>query len=192
MAIMFAMMLFVLGVGLLGGIALITSVLIGIIREHDYPRKNGGNGTHQGSMNESWNKRWRYLLKMVRANALRCMGAMSTLGCGGMLLLFLIAVIATWRLDRSVDTSQTVTAGLFALAFLGVPTFLFAWLWRSSAKAAKAIPYVPPVREQIAALPADEVLLRGSDPPVARPDELLRAARQGTQTGAEELMRPID
>ena len=39
--------------------------------------------------------------------------------------------------------------------------------------------YVPPVAEQIAALPAEEILLRGSDQPAATPDELLRAAHEG-------------
>lgn len=51
------------------------------------------------------------------------------------------------------------------------------------------VAYVPPVREQIAVLPADEVLLRGSDHPAAAPEELLRAAQQVTETASEELLR---
>jgi len=49
--------------------------------------------------------------------------------------------------------------------------------------------YVPPVAEQIAALSADEILLRGSDEPAIGPEELLRAARAGTAEQAEELLR---
>lgn len=45
------------------------------------------------------------------------------------------------------------------------------------------------IREQIATLPADEVLLRGSDQPTSSPYELLRVAQAGTQTGEEELLR---
>jgi hypothetical protein len=51
------------------------------------------------------------------------------------------------------------------------------------------LPYVPTVTEQIAALSADEILLRGSDEPAIGPEELLRAARAGTAEQAEELLR---
>ena len=57
---------------------------------------------------------------------------------------------------------------------------------RRSAK----LSHVPPVSEQLAARPAAEVLLRGSDQPAAAPDELLRAAREGADTDAEESLRP--
>lgn len=50
--------------------------------------------------------------------------------------------------------------------------------------------YVPPVEEQLANLPLEDVLLRGSDQPVATPAELLRAARPGMKTEVEELLRP--
>ena len=53
-----------------------------------------------------------------------------------------------------------------------------------------AIPYVPPVAEQIAALPVADVRVRGSDQPAATPEELLRAAQAGTAEPAEELLRP--
>jgi len=54
----------------------------------------------------------------------------------------------------------------------------------------RSISYVPPAREQIAALPANEILVRGCDQPSARPEELLRAARNGMDGRADELMRP--
>ena len=52
---------------------------------------------------------------------------------------------------------------------------------------------VPPVAEQLAALRADEVLLRGSFQPAPEPSELLRAARESNQMDAElELLRSTD
>ena len=53
----------------------------------------------------------------------------------------------------------------------------------------KAILYVPPVAIQLAALPAEAILVRGCDQPAAEPSELLRAAREGEATVAEELVR---
>ena len=54
------------------------------------------------------------------------------------------------------------------------------------------IPYVPPVAEQTAALPAEDILLRGSDRPAANPAELLRAAHAGMAGPAGELLRSTD
>jgi hypothetical protein len=51
------------------------------------------------------------------------------------------------------------------------------------------VPYVPTVAEQIAALPAEEVLLRSSDQPIPLPEELLRPAHAGAGDMAEELLR---
>ena len=48
---------------------------------------------------------------------------------------------------------------------------------------------LPPVDQQITALPADVVLLRCSDRPAVASDELLRAARDGAEVDAEELLR---
>ena len=52
------------------------------------------------------------------------------------------------------------------------------------------LPHVPTVREQLAALPAVEVLLRGSDRMGAATDELLRGARPELETERGELLRP--
>lgn len=56
-------------------------------------------------------------------------------------------------------------------------------------KQAKEVPYVPPVREQAAALPAEEVLVRGSERPAPATDELVRAAAAADPVAAEELLR---
>ena len=67
---------------------------------------------------------------------------------------------------------------------------MFRRLKNYEMRRAASISYVPPVREQIAALSAEEVLVRASDPPTATPMELPRAAHEATQTAAEELLRP--
>jgi len=53
----------------------------------------------------------------------------------------------------------------------------------------RALPYVPPVAEQVAKLPADAVLVRGSDRPSATPEELLRVASESNSRAGEELLR---
>jgi hypothetical protein len=54
---------------------------------------------------------------------------------------------------------------------------------------AKDLPYVPPVAEQLAALPANEILLRRSERPIVQRDEFLRAAQAGSTTVTKELLR---
>ena len=68
--------------------------------------------------------------------------------------------------------------------------FMCAAAWRRLSTKVRSIPYVPPIAKQPATLPAGEVLLRSSDQPAAGADELLRAAVQGAETEATELLRP--
>jgi len=64
--------------------------------------------------------------------------------------------------------------------------------WSKSARAkANSLPYVATVEQQIANLPAQDVLLRGSDQPLAARDELLRAARERAEGDTDELLRPL-
>lgn len=53
----------------------------------------------------------------------------------------------------------------------------------------EALPCVPPVREQLAVLPADEVLLRGSEMSAAAAAELLRAAHNADNSSDDGLLR---
>ena len=79
---------------------------------------------------------------------------------------------------------------LLALCFgLGISgmTLFFALLSRSSIREARTLPSLPP--EQIAALPADQILVRGSEEPATIPEELLRAATKGTAIPSQELLR---
>jgi len=54
------------------------------------------------------------------------------------------------------------------------------------------LPVVPPVRAQVAQLPAEEVLLRGSEAGAAQQGELLRAASEAPDTPQEDLLRSSD
>ena len=62
-------------------------------------------------------------------------------------------------------------------------------MWFKSVTKLEAIPYVPPVAEQLAALPANEILVRGSDEPAAAASELVRPASD-RETVSDELLRP--
>lgn len=71
----------------------------------------------------------------------------------------------------------------------GVVVGIVGSFWCYEAKArANSIAYIPPVRQQLPTLPADEVLLRGSQVPSASPEELLRSV-DCVETPAEELLR---
>jgi len=66
---------------------------------------------------------------------------------------------------------------------------LFARLFRTAANKSKCLPYVPPVKAQIANLPFCDVLVRSSEQPAASAEELLRAARPRDSKPEEELLR---
>jgi hypothetical protein len=120
----------------------------------------------------------------------------------GVTALFLISICSGFGLcgaylaysiffsSQGADLPWTLPAYLLAIP----AAFVLggAFVARHCVKKATAIPYVPPVREQLAWLPADEVLLRGSDEPAATADELLRAAAHATETPAEELLRATE
>ena len=78
------------------------------------------------------------------------------------------------------------------LSGLGIICGLGGWLFLASLEKTVSLPHVPPVREQIAALSAEEILVRGSNEPAAAPRELLRAAHEGTEMAVEELLRQGD
>lgn len=140
-------------------------------------------------MEDAVKKRQDYLRKRAVANTLQLVGAVTTIGCGLIWLLSLVGIIAGVSASLSL-LPALLGAGLLALPSLGAATLLASGFWHSSAEAAKSIPYVPPVHEQLAALPADEVLLRGSRQPAAAPDELLRAADPVPVVSHRELLRP--
>ena len=84
------------------------------------------------------------------------------------------------------DTRQALTFLILA-SVAGSGTVGFRMGIRRARRAAN-IAYIPPVRPDI--LPADEILVRGSEePPVVQSTVLVRAS-QGIETPKEELLRP--
>jgi len=55
---------------------------------------------------------------------------------------------------------------------------------------ARQLTVVPPVQEQMAALPADEILVRSSEEPASSAEELLRSADNSRELGRNDLLRP--
>lgn len=138
-------------------------------------------------------KRRDYLFRKARANTLAygvgCATVCLTLFAAaiGIPLLFFTVGVAVYGGDGRL---ATVVFGLFVLlALVSGAAYCGSRLYQQCDRNARFIPYVPPVREQIADLPADEVLLRGADLPTAAVGELLRPAREGEVTASEELLR---
>ena len=115
----------------------------------------------------------------------------------------------------AVSVLGTIVCGLGTIYLLGYAISRPAWLlagaigavltWWSARMAARyyrflvearrelaELPVVPPVRAQVAQLPAEEVLLRGSEAAAAQQGELLRAADKGSDTPKDDLLRASD
>ena len=103
--------------------------------------------------------------------------------------LSLLLIVFVLKLAGQPGTMSNTQFVAFVLAIVLMVPCTIAII--ASEKKALSIAYVPPVAEQITTLPADEVLLRGSDQPTAKSDELLRAAQPGQELATEELLRPI-
>lgn len=104
-------------------------------------------------------------------------GASAVAGVAGMVIL---AADSEWL--------EAVCAFGFLIICV-VLTVLGGLLFQQGCEMKDSISYVPPIHEQLPALPAKEVLLGGSDSPPAAPEELLRPAAC-QETPAEELLRP--
>jgi hypothetical protein len=129
-----------------------------------------------------------YLALKSAAIGTGCIGAVLFIAFGLLTLGCFIATLA----GVFVGPSLTVFPCLIATALAGAITYLGAYMMIRANDRVIALPVVPAVREQIAALPAEEVLLRGAETPVATPDELLRAAREATASAPHELVRPVE
>jgi hypothetical protein len=152
--------------------------------------------THTGPREDAANKRREYVWKKTVSKTflyfLLWLAAFLTLAmCFELLLLPAIARGALPQAAQVLRQYPRMSALIGALVGAVLPALIgVIGLARRQRSIVKSIPYVPPVAQQIAALPADEVLLRGSDPPTVALDELLRAATGGTETAAGELLRP--
>lgn len=126
-------------------------------------------------------KRRKYLQDKSTLGLFRGIGGIVASGSAALVLIVLMFAPAGW--DHN-------PAHLFCLVLLVGVARIGADVYVSCGTEAKALPYVPPVSEQIAALSADEVLLRASHTPSAASDDLLKPAQQGAETACEELLRP--
>ena len=71
----------------------------------------------------------------------------------------------------------------------GFCTFLAYRTIRHAETQVASITRVPPVAEQISALPAKAILVRASDEPATQPGEMLRAAHSHALIDGEDLLR---
>lgn len=114
-------------------------------------------------------------------------GVFGTAVCG---VLTCITLFWAFTVPKQVPFTAPVILAPFTV-FMAFQTRRFYRYLQQSRQDEEALLYVAPVRDQvIAALPADEVLLRGSDQPVAKPDALVRAAHEVKETSSEELLLP--
>ena len=134
-------------------------------------------------------KRRDYVLYKAGAGAAICVGlflflvfGLLTLAVGWTALALLLAPISEFQAFLGCLGVTGVTG---AVTCLCLHTVL-----KTHNKSAGAL-YIPPVAEQLAALPARQILVRGSDRPAAAPWELVRAANYVKPAKPEELLRPI-
>jgi len=127
-----------------------------------------------------------YLAKR-RRTYLWTKAAANTLAAIGTIVFFLFAALFVVFVALGLWTQLP---SYFMLAVIGGISGVGGIVWRVSLNLARAVPHVPPVREQIASLPANEILVRSSAEPAALPEELLRAAQSGA--GVEALLRPSE
>lgn len=129
-----------------------------------------------------------YVAQTAGAHIRMMLGVGMMIVCGilGLLNLFVTLVLLIGILVPSVR-------GLIAISLYSTMIFVClsafgCYIAMSADRKLSSVPYVPPVSEQLAALPAEEILLRGSQASPASPQELLRPAGK-QETPAEELLR---
>src|SRR4051812_26784534 len=128
------------------------------------------NQTHKEPVKDLAKKRREYLLKR---------GETGTKGCGGLVLALSFGSLFLWILLSQFEAITSKSPWLYPACLIGIPISYYLMsvgirLRRRAADQAQAVTYVPSVRKQLAALPAEEILVRGSDQPAATPEELLR------------------
>ena len=142
-------------------------------------------------------KRREYLQAKASAALLITVG--STIAGGSFVLLIMMSLVPAYQqyftssVDWSVLPVLNISLNSWPCFLIFVVTVLVFFgglgMRRNALKEARRLVYVPPVAEQVAALPAEEILVRGSERPDAAPPELLRAAHSGNIEDANELLR---
>lgn len=155
-----------------------------------------GNETQKEPARDLAKKRQEYVRKkVVTLSALWTARAMvlSAILCGILMSLSLVVYLNyiphhLWNENAPDFQRNLLIEMVLVISCPGIAALCF-FVGKDQSKKEKEIEYVPPVREQIAALRAHEILLRGADEPDTTPDELLRAAQAGMAEPAEELLR---
>jgi len=140
-------------------------------------------------------KRRENLMKKSRANTMLCVGFILLLLFGVSTLFFGMATLYSLQsLTMSISSPLTAIISAIGMTAFCCPLAYFFGIriMKKAGNDMAELRYVPPVRDQLAALPAEEILVRGSGQPAATPEELLRAARAGTADAREELLRAND
>jgi hypothetical protein len=143
--------------------------------------------THGEPVKDAAKNRRQYLWRKAGADALICVGLVLFLVFG-----FLTLAVGAMTAVSALLNPAIAVLGLVATAIPGSIAYLAGRTILNTHNRSMDIPYVPPLAEQLAALPAEDILLRGADQPTATPDELLRAVREGTETESGELLRPTE
>jgi len=126
-------------------------------------------------------KRSIYLIRLAAGYVLLIVALAVGIICG-------IASVFAW----AVASDRNEFAAFAAVATL-VISGGFGWrMFRATIDSVSRMPYVPPVREQVAALAAESVLVRGSIAPIGAEEDLLRAGACTEQWRPNELLRRCD
>ena len=140
---------------------------------------------HQEPLLDAAKKRREYLRKKANASGAIVMVCV----IGGLTVAGLLGILIQGVLFTPVNSPYRPLGMAVVIIIPSLILVGFINAFKSEVNRARSIIYVPPVREQVAALSADEVLLRGSEPPTATRDELLRAAHPVTASVSRELLR---
>jgi|SRR5579884_273968 len=135
-------------------------------------------------------KRREYLKRKGRAYTKASLATFFTMPCVFMGLVFMLAAINLFTAFRGIERTD-MQAGVLCIVLcllFWVASFRLGYLARQAHRTAKQLPYVPPVTADT--LPAEEVLVRGSEQPSQEQGKvLLRGTGGSVGTGEQELLR---
>jgi len=129
-------------------------------------------------------KRREYLGKKAGAEVLGAVTAVFALALGALALVLMFAVLMNIG-----NSGASLFFFAFLTVFIGAVAVYTGRISSSSFEEARTLEYVPSAAEQLAALPAEDILVRGSDRPDAPAEELVRAASPAGVNAANELLR---
>ena len=133
--------------------------------------------------------RRQYLRKKAQADGQKIIGIAVISGCSILAVLLFVGLLLGVGHYRFIhDGNDVITINLLGQVTLGLMIYMGHRTWKSGVDHGNRLAFVPSVREQIPSLPAEEVLLRSSEPYLGAPPELLRPAVT-QETPAEQLLR---